>query len=85
MSLTTIAVLLIATAPDSARAVCQGMRQMVGAITAKASEPTVATTMVSKTCISPRPKTWRRMARSLERLNSSPMTNIRNTTPNSPR
>jgi hypothetical protein len=41
--------------------------------------------MVSSTCDSPSPNTSVRMLRSLGRLNSSPMTNIRNTTPNSAR
>ncbi len=84
-SLTTMAVLLMAIAPDSASAVCQPMVQRLGAMLARNREPTVASTMVSATCSSPRPNTWRRMERSLGRLNSSPITNIRNTTPNSPR
>ena len=36
---------------------------------------------VSNTCAPPRPNTMRRMATSLGRLNSSPILNIRNTTP----
>ncbi len=40
---------------------------------------------VSTTCDMPSPKTSVRMLRSLGRLNSSPMTNMRKTTPNSAR
>ena len=41
--------------------------------------------MVSPTSDAPSPSTSRRIERSLERLNSSPIENIRNTTPNSAR
>ena len=41
--------------------------------------------IVSTTCASPRPNTSLRMLLSLGRLNSSPITNIRKTTPNSAR
>ena len=85
MSLTTIAVLLMAITPDSASAVCQPISHTPPAQRDSTRASTVSTTMVSTTCISPRPNTCLRMARSLGRLNSSPMANIRNTTPNSPR
>ncbi len=84
-SLTTMAVLLMAMAPPSASAVCHSIFHRLGARVARNIEPTVASTTVSTTCSSPSPKTWWRMERSLDRLNSSPITNIRNTTPNSPR
>ena len=47
--------------------------------------PSSAPAIVNTTCDRPSPNTSRRIARSLCRLNSSPMTNIRNTTPNSAR
>ncbi len=84
-SFTTIAVLLMATAPASAMAVRQSMPHRPGAASSSSSEPPVPSTIVSSTCAWPNPNTWRRMARSLCRLNSRPMTNIRKTTPNSPR
>ena len=46
--------------------------------------PSNGSTVIS-TCDRPSPNTCVRMARSLDRLNSSPITNIRNTTPNSAR
>jgi hypothetical protein len=46
--------------------------------------PATAPAIVSITCDMPRPNTMRRMLRSFGRLNSRPMTNMRNTTPNSP-
>ena len=85
MSLTTMAVLLIASAPDSATAVCQPMFQYAGNSRARSNEPPIDAAMVSSTCNMPKPNTWRRMARNLGRLNSSPIANMRNTTPNSPR
>ncbi len=85
ISLTTIAVLLIASAPDSASAVCQPSCQRGGSTRDSASAPAVAASMVSVTCSAPSPNTCLRIARSLGRLNSRPITNIRNTTPNSPR
>ena len=85
ISLTTMAVLLMASTPDSASAVCQPMSQMPPTQCDNATPPTVTTAMVASTCISPRPNTCLRMASSLGRLNSSPMANIKNTTPNSPR
>ncbi len=42
-------------------------------------------TMVSTTCAPPKPNTVMRMVIRRGRLNSSPMENIRNTTPNSAR
>ena len=83
MSLITMAVLLMAKAPDKAKAVCQRICQMDGAMLAKNIDPTVTQTMVRMTCMEPKPKTWRRMLLSLGKLNSKPMTNIKNTTPNS--
>jgi hypothetical protein len=80
-----MAVLLMAIAPDSASAVCHCIFHSVGAMLARKSEPMVTSTMVSATWSSPSPNTWRRMERSLGRLNSSPITNIKKTTPNSPR
>ncbi len=47
--------------------------------------PAMVPLIVSTTCDSPSPKTSVRMPRSLGRLNSSPIANIRNTTPNSAR
>ena len=44
-----------------------------------------AQAMVASTCAKPSPNTILRMLRSLGRLNSSPITNIRKTTPNSAR
>ena len=82
---TTMAVLLMAMVPASASAVCQPMSQAPPSHCASTSAPAMPSTTVSSTCSSPRPKTKRRMARSLERLNSRPIENIRNTTPNSPR
>ena len=80
-----MAVLLMASAPDSASAVCQLIGQRAGIKAASASRKPVTISIVSTTCASPSPNTWRRMARSLGRLNSSPMTNIKKTTPNSAR
>ncbi len=85
ISLTTMAVLLMASTPDSASADCQPISHTPPTRCASARASPVTTSMLSTTCASPRPNTWRRMARSLGRLNSSPMANIRNTTPNSPR
>ena len=85
ISLMTMAVLLMAMAPDSASAVCHCICHRVGARLAKNREASVTITRVSTTCSRPSPNTCRRMARSLGRLNSRPMTNIRNTTPNSAR
>ena len=85
ISFTTIAVLLIASAPESASAVCQLMPQTLGANDASNSVASVAASIVKATWNRPSPKTWLRIARSLARLNSRPITNIRNTTPNSPR
>ena len=84
-SLITMAVLLMAMALDSASAVCHSIFQSVGAMVATNKENTVTMTSVSNTCNRPRPNTCLRMERNLGRLNSSPITNIRNTTPNSAR
>ncbi len=79
--LETIAVDDIASAPPSAIDACQ-----VRSNTALNSQPTGATaSMVSTTWLPPRPNTSRRIARSLARLNSSPIENIKKTTPNSAR
>ncbi len=56
-SLTTTAVLLMAIAPDSASAVCQGIFQRVGASVARNREPPVASTIVDTTWSMPRPNT----------------------------
>ena len=78
-----MAVLLMAMALDKASAVCHSIFQSVGATVATNKENTVTITSVNKTCSRPRPNTCLRMERSLGRLNSSPITNIKNTTPNS--
>ena len=80
-----MAVLLMAIAPESVSAVCQLMCHKLGAKAAKNREAKVTNTMVNTTCIKPSPNTCLRMARNLGRLNSSPITNIKNTTPNSAR
>jgi hypothetical protein len=80
-----MAVLLMASALDSARAVCQPSPRLRGRKPTSTKVTSVAASMVMATCSNPSPNTWLRMARSLLRLNSSPITNIRNTTPNSPR
>ena len=85
ISFTTIAVLLMASTPDRASVPCQDKCHKSGQNQRKPSSTRVLSTMVSPTCSAPSPNTWRRMVRSLGRLNSSPMTNIRNTTPNSAR
>ena len=83
-----MAVLDIAIAPPSTIAPCQpnchdvALKEKIHNISAW---PSSAPTMVNSTCDKPRPNTSERMLRSLGRLNSSPMTNIRNTTPNSAR
>ena len=85
ISLTTMAVLLMASTPDSATAPCQEKCQTLGMTQRMPRMMSVLSIIVASTCSSPRPNTWRFMVRSLGRLNSSPMTNIRNTTPNSAR
>ncbi len=85
ISLTTMAVLLMTRVPPSASAVCQPMRHSPPAKCDSSSIPTMPAVRVSATCSRPSPNTNRRMARSFDRLNSRPMENIRNTTPNSPR
>jgi len=57
ISLTTMAVLLMANAPDSARVDCQLIAHKPGASQAKPRLRTVLTSMVSRTCSRPRPKT----------------------------
>ena len=88
MSLTMMAVLDMAMAPPSTTAPFQSSSQ--GRVVKENSHssrkwPATAPMTVSPTCDNPRPKTSVRMLRSLGRLNSSPRTNIRNTTPNSAR
>jgi hypothetical protein len=79
-------VLDMANALPSAIEACQLKRQIwPNSLSAK---PTArlskkAPISVSTTCPSPRPNTSLRMRMSLGMLNSSPMTNIKNTTPNS--
>ena len=88
ISLTTMAVLLIASAPPSATALCQPRPQrwpMKAMPQAMAMLPSTAASIVTATWLSPSPNTTRCMLLSLGRLNSSPITNIRNTTPNSAR
>lgn len=85
INFTTIAVLLMAMAPDSASAVRHSIVHSEGAVTVRNTDPRVTTMMVIPTWKSPSPKTCRRIARNFGRLNSRPMTNIRNTTPNSPK
>ena len=83
--LITMAVLLMAITPPSASAVCQDTVHHIGSSTESSKEPRVVSKTVRTTCDRPRPNTWRFMARNLGRLNSSPITNIRKTTPNSAR
>ena len=86
--LTTMAVLDMAIAPPSTTAPCQPICQGIAVnekIHTSSAWPSSAPAIVSTTCDRPRPKTSERMLRSLGRLNSSPMTNIRKTTPNSAR
>ena len=74
-SFMTTAVDDIASAPPTARPVCQPP--------ASSSASAMLAAMVIATCARPSPNTSRRITRSLGRLNSSPIENIRNTTPNS--
>ena len=81
-----MAVLLMAMTPTQRHGGLPGlMPHHWGAITPTKDMIAVAPSMVTVTWNRPRPNTWRRIALSLDRLNSSPITNIRNTTPNSPR
>lgn len=80
-----MAVLLITKVPDSATAVCQLMSHTRPKKRDSSIMPAKDSSMHSTTCANPSPNTNLRIARSLGRLNSSPMANIRNTTPNSPR
>ena len=84
-SLPTMAVLLMAMVPARATAVCQPTSHTPPSQRASTSVPITAASIVAATCNRPSPNTCLRMARNLGRLNSSPMANIRNTTPNSPR
>ena len=84
-SLITMAVLLMAMALDNTKAVCHSIFQRVGAKVATNKENTVTMTRVNTTCNKPRPNTCFRIDRNLGRLNSSPITNIKKTTPNSAR
>ncbi|MCY1231640.1 hypothetical protein D9M72_440970 [compost metagenome] len=79
--LETIAVEDIASAPPSATDACQdsGNSQL------KAQLAGTTASIDSTTCEPPRPNTSRFIERSLVRLNSSPIENIRKTTPNSAR
>jgi hypothetical protein len=74
-SFETMAVEDIAIAPPSARPACQPAP--------RACATAMPMPMLATTCAAPRPNTERRMLRSLDRLNSSPIENSRNTTPNS--
>jgi hypothetical protein len=85
MSLTTMAVLLMAMMPPIASAVCHSNAHQSPNSQPSANDAPVVNTTVSTTCAVPSPKTKRFIARSLGKLNSSPMANIRNTTPNSAR
>lgn len=79
--LETMAVDDIASAPPSARLACHDSGYQCDS----SSEAGTVSSMVSTTCDAPSPSTSRRIERSLARLNSSPIENIRNTTPNSAR
>ena len=81
----TMAVLLMAMTPPRATAICQDTLHHWGMTMPRPIEAAVVISTVSTTCARPSPNTWRFMARNLGRLNSSPITNIRNTTPNSAR
>ena len=85
ISFTTMAVLLMDNTPASAKAVCQPTSHTPPNHCASSSVPPNPTAMVTATCSRPSPNTWARIARNFGRLNSRPMANIRNTTPNSPR
>ena len=88
ISLTTMAVLDIAIAAPSTTLPCQPISQGIEVcekIHTSSAWPSSVPAIVANTCDSPSPNTSLRMLRSLGRLNSSPMTNIRKTTPNSAR
>ena len=86
---TTMAVLLMASAPDSASAVrqdnCHSGGTQADSTEDSSMAPPVASAIVITTWDRPSPKTCMRIARNLGRLNSRPITNISSTTPNSPR
>ena len=63
----------------------QWLAQKLGIMVAISKVARVPSNMVSATWNRPSPNTWRRIERNLARLNSRPITNIRKTTPNSPR
>ena len=75
--LLTIAVDDIASTPPRAKPARQS--------NPKKSEVSMTSNIVATTCAVPKPNTARCMVRKRARLNSSPMLNIRNTTPNSAR
>ncbi len=86
ISFTRIAVDDIAIAAPSAIAPCHDKSQArptAAKAAVSSTLPTTAPAIVNPTCDKPRPNTSARMLRSLGRLNSSPITNMRNTTPNS--
>ena len=86
ISFTRMAVDDIAIAEPSAMAPCHvrsQARPRAAKPAASSTLPITAPRIVSPTCDRPRPNTSERMLRSLGRLNSSPITNIRKTTPNS--
>ena len=88
ISLTRIAVELIASAAPSATALAHDSphwRPTSASPHVSSVLPATPATMVSATWLRPSPNTSVRIPRSLERLNSRPITNIRNTTPNSAR
>ena len=83
--LTTMAVDDMASAPPSANAPCQLICKWAGSWLAMSQPNSKVAMMVNATCASPRPNTMPRIASSLGSENSSPIENIRNTTPNSAR
>ena len=85
ISLITIAVLLMANAPDKASAVCHFICHKAGTTLFKSKDPMVKTAMVSTTWSTPNPNTWFFMDFNFGKLNSRPITNMRKTTPNSAR
>ena len=76
-SLVSTAVELIASAPPSATPACQPSPKFMTMAQVRAT--------VSRTCSAPSPNTMRFIAYSLGKENSSPIENIRKTTPNSAR
>ena len=78
-----MAVLLMAITLESTSTPGQCNSQTPGSQKVTANQHRPATAMVHSTCNRPRPNTYARMDLSLARLNSKPITNIKNTTPNS--